>query len=214
MDETNRKPWSELALLLGAGAALLIAAAVSGALDSPEAWTLLALLAAGYALSRGFARSTWTAPAHHDRLDRLDRVASNGATAGHRNTEAEVVVSEEQLAVDKRRRPRERVQLRKEVVTEEVTITVPIRREVVRLERVPIREGELATDISDLGSGRTQELILMEETAIVDKRIIPRERVWLEKDVETREEQVTETVRHEEVEVDHLAPTDNQEENR
>ena len=47
METTTRKPWSELALLLTLGTALLIAAAATDAFDSPEARTLLAVLAAG-----------------------------------------------------------------------------------------------------------------------------------------------------------------------
>jgi uncharacterized protein (TIGR02271 family) len=209
MDTTRRKPWSELALLICAAIAVLVAAAVSGALQSPQAWTLLALLAGAYALSRGFGRSTWP---HGEPLRSTDHTSTPARPAS--GTEAEVTVSEERLEVDKLRRPRERVVLRKDVVTEEVTITVPVRREVVRLERVPIREGEAIEGLTDLGGGRTQELILMEETAVVDKRIVPRERVWLEKDVETREERVTETVRHEEVDVDHLPADDQAEEHR
>jgi uncharacterized protein (TIGR02271 family) len=208
MDTTDRKPWSEFALLIGAAIAVLVAAAVTGALASPQAWTLLALLAGAYALSRGFGRSRWP---HGERL-RADvaRVAAPAASG----TAAEVTVSEERLEVDKLQRPRERVVLRKDVVTEEVTITVPVRREVVRLERVPIREGEAIEGLSELGTGRTQEIVLMEETAVVDKRIVPRERVWLEKDVETREERITENIRHEEVDVDRLPTPESEQEHR
>jgi uncharacterized protein (TIGR02271 family) len=96
------------------------------------------------------------------------------------------------------------VRLYKEVVTEDVTITVPIRREVVRVERVPIEPGDdfAAAGIAELSSGQSDELVLMEERAVVDKRIVPRERVWLEKDVVTEEQHFTETVRREQVDVD------------
>lgn len=199
--ETTRKPWSELALLLTLGAALLIAAAATDAFDGPEAWTLLAVLAAGYALSRGTARNELRLP---ERPRRIRAVMAPGAADATTETAAEVVVSEEQLKVDKRQRPSERVRLRKEVVTEEVTITVPVRREVVRIERVPIGPGELLADEIPLGlsDGRTQELVLMEEQAVVDTRVVPRERVWLEKDVETSEQHFTQTVRREEAELD------------
>jgi uncharacterized protein (TIGR02271 family) len=200
METTHRKPWSELALLLALGSALLIAAAATDAFDGPEAWTLLVVLAAGYALSRGAARNELRLP----RAPNPVRPVATPVAGSGSETAAEVVVSEERLQVDKRRRPAERVRLRKEVVTEEVTITVPIRREVVRIERVPIEPGEVLGDglpptISD---GRTQELVLMEEQAVVDTRVVPRERVWLEKDVETSEQQFTQTVRREEAELD------------
>jgi uncharacterized protein (TIGR02271 family) len=198
MHTTSRRPWSELALLLGVGTAVLIAAAVTGAFDAPGAWALVAVLAGGYALSRGIARNDLRPP---DR-PRPARAPAAPSTAEHA---AEVVVSEEQLEVDKQRRPTERVRLRKDVVTEQVTITVPVRREVVRVERVPIEPGEMLEEAVpfELTEGRTQELVLMEERAIVDTRVVPRERVWLEKDVETTEQHFTQTVRREEVELDH-----------
>jgi len=197
MSASDRKPWGELTLLLLAGTALLIAAAATGALDAPEAWTLLAVLAAAYAMSRGLARNRWSlrpavppAPAGLP----ASRPGQDGVT---------VTLSAEQLEVDRRRRPHERVTLRKEVVTEDVTITVPVRREVVRVVRTPIGEDE-DVDLSPPAAGEVRELILMEERAVVDKRLIARERVRLEKDVVTHEEQITETVRHEEAEVDHV----------
>jgi uncharacterized protein (TIGR02271 family) len=204
---TSRRPRDELILLLAAAAALVIAAAVSGAFDSPQAWTLLAVLAGAYALSRGASlgrrraaterpvRIRATFPEHGVRPRTAERVVED--------TGAEVVVSEERLAVDKVRRPHERVRLYKEVVTEQVTITVPVRREVVRLERVPIEPGDelAASGLAELSPGRSDELVLMEEQAVVDKRVVPRERVWLEKDVVTDEQQITETVRREQVDV-------------
>jgi uncharacterized protein (TIGR02271 family) len=199
VETTHRKPWSELALLLTLGAAVLIAAAVTGAFDAPGAWTLIAVLVAAYALSRGVSRNDLRLPDRH--RERLTAPVPD-ARAGGSETAAETTLSEEQLHVDKQRRPAERVRLRKEVVTEEVTITVPVRREVVRLERVPIQPGELPDAVLELSEGRSQELVLMEEQAVVDTRVVPRERVWLEKDVVTSEQHFTETVRREEADLD------------
>jgi uncharacterized protein (TIGR02271 family) len=205
METTSRRPWSELTLLLVVGTAVLIAAAVTDAFDSPGAWTLVAVLAGAYALSRGTARNELHLPERPVRIRATVPAEGAQTHATASETAAEFVVSEEQLEVDKRRRPTERVRLRKDVVTEEVTITVPVRREVVRLERVPIEPGEsLEGDAVpfELAEGRTQELVLMEERAVVDTRVVPRERVWLEKSVETTEEHFTQTVRREEVELD------------
>ena len=205
---TSRKPWSELTVLLLVGMAVLIAAWVTDAFDSPAAWTLIAVLTVGYALSRGTARNEWRTPQERPVRIRATLPDDGQPTAPTERiveeTDAEVVVSEEQLEVDKIRRPHERVRLYKEVVTEDVTITVPIRREVVRVERVPIEPGDdfAATGIAELSSGQSDELVLMEERAVVDKRIVPRERVWLEKDVITEEQHFTETVRREQVDVD------------
>jgi sporulation protein YlmC with PRC-barrel domain len=51
--------------------------------------------------------------------------------------------SEEELRVGTETRERGRVRLRKYVTTEEVTLTVPVRREEVRLEREPVTDANL-----------------------------------------------------------------------
>ena len=206
---THRRPWSELTLLLAVSIALLIAAAVAASVGAREAWTLLAVLAGAYALSRGFARNEWREP-----QARPLRIRATLPAKEREEGVAEVVASEEQLDVDKRSRPRERVRLSKEVVTEQVTITVPVRREVLRVERIPIEPGTgpSAESLASFGGGETQELILMEEQAVVDKRVVPRERVRLAKDVVTEEQHITETVRREEVDVDRHAQPDREQE--
>jgi uncharacterized protein (TIGR02271 family) len=205
MPSADHRPWSELALLLLAGLAILVAAAFAGAFDSPQAWTLLAVLAGAYALSRGLARNRWSlrpaAPAAAERI---------AAPGQDREEGPAVTLSAEQLEVDRRRRPHARVTLRKEVVTEHVNVTIPVRREELRVVRTPIEDGE-DVPVSEPAAGEVRELILMEERVVVDKRLVARERVRLETDVVTREEQIRETVRHEEVEVDRQSagePTD------
>jgi uncharacterized protein (TIGR02271 family) len=51
-------------------------------------------------------------------------------------------------------------------------------------------------------SEEEHELTLSEEEVTVDKRVVPKERVRLDKDVVTDEEQVNETVRKEQIEVE------------
>lgn len=53
-----------------------------------------------------------------------------------------MVVSEEELRVGRKARPRERVRIKRYVVTEHVKKTVPLRREEVRLEHEPPDAGE------------------------------------------------------------------------
>ena len=50
--------------------------------------------------------------------------------------------SEEEVTIKPQARPRERVRLKKYVVTEPVTKTVPVRREEIRVERVPVEEDD------------------------------------------------------------------------
>ena len=114
-----------------------------------------------------------------------------------------MTVSEEELRVGTTEREAGRVRLKKYVVEEEVTKTVPVRREEVRLEREPITDAN--RDDATAGpeiSEEEHEVVLHDEEAVVDKRAVPKERVRLEKDVTTDEETVSDTVRQERVDVD------------
>jgi uncharacterized protein (TIGR02271 family) len=95
------------------------------------------------------------------------------------------------------------VRLKKYVVEDEVTKTVPVRREEVRIEREPITDGNRgdATSGSDI-SEEEHEVVLHEEEVVVDKQAVAKERVRLDKDVTTEEETVSETVRSERIDVD------------
>ena len=111
--------------------------------------------------------------------------------------------SEEELRVGTRERESGRVRLRKYVVTEEVQQTVPIRREEVRVEREPITEANVdrAMDGPEI-SDEEHEVVLHEEEAVVEKRAVPKERVRLDKDTITDEQQISEQVRKEQIDVD------------
>ena len=95
------------------------------------------------------------------------------------------------------------MRLRKYVVEDEVTQTVPVRREEVRIEREPITDANAgdATDGPAISS-EEHEVVLHEEEPVMEKRTVPKERVRLDKDVHTEERQVSDTVRKEEIEVD------------
>jgi uncharacterized protein (TIGR02271 family) len=111
--------------------------------------------------------------------------------------------SEEELHVGTEQRERGRARLRKYVVEEEVTQTVPVRREEVRIEREPITDGNVdsATDGPEI-SEEEHEVVLHEEQPVSEKRVVPKERVRMDKDVETSEEQVSDTVRQERIDVE------------
>jgi uncharacterized protein (TIGR02271 family) len=111
--------------------------------------------------------------------------------------------SEEELRVGTTERETGRVRLKKYVVEDEVTETVPVRREEVRLEREPITEANrgAALDGPDI-SEEEHEVTLHAEEPVVEKRAVPKERVRLEKDVETDEREISDTVRSERIDVD------------
>jgi uncharacterized protein (TIGR02271 family) len=111
--------------------------------------------------------------------------------------------SEEELRVGTQARVRGRVRLRKYVTTEQVTQTIPVQREEVRVEREPITDANL--DVATSGpaiSEEEHEVTLHEETPVVQKRVVPRERVRLDTDTVTEERQVGEEVRKEQIEVE------------
>ncbi len=111
--------------------------------------------------------------------------------------------SEEELRVGTTEREAGRVRLRKYVVEDEVSETVPVRREEIRVEREPITDANADAALDGPAiSEEEHEVVLHEEEVLVDKRAVPKERVRLEKDSVTEEETVSETVRKEEIDVD------------
>jgi uncharacterized protein (TIGR02271 family) len=118
-------------------------------------------------------------------------------------TDSAMTRSEEELHVGTAKRERGRVRLRKYVETDTVTKTVPVEREVARLETEPITDANIddAMDGPALSEDEA-EVTLSEEEVVVDKRTVPKERVRLETDVVSDERQVTEDVGRERIEVD------------
>jgi len=123
-------------------------------------------------------------------------------TSGPTTDEA-MTRSEEEVRIGTQRRESGRVRLRKYVVTEHVTQTVPVQREEVRVEREPITEGnvEQATDGPAI-SEEEHEVVLHAEEPVVEKRVVPKERVRLDKETVTEEREVSEEVRKEQIEAD------------
>jgi uncharacterized protein (TIGR02271 family) len=110
--------------------------------------------------------------------------------------------SEEELQVGTQARERGRVRLRKYVTTEQVQQTVPVQREEVRVEREPITDANIdaATSGPELSEAE-HEVVLHEEEPVVEKRTVPKERVRLDKEAVTDQEQVAEEVRKEQIDV-------------
>jgi uncharacterized protein (TIGR02271 family) len=111
--------------------------------------------------------------------------------------------SEEELRVGTTQRERGRARLRKYVTTEQQTVTVPVQREEVRVEREPITDANL--DAATRGpaiSEEEHEVTLREEEVVVDKRAVPKERVRLDTETVTDERQVSEEVRKEQIQVE------------
>jgi stress response protein YsnF len=106
-----------------------------------------------------------------------------------------------------------RARLRKYVITEDVQITVRVRREELRLEQetLPTVSRGLVEDPDVFGpdevyggpdGGTVFEIVLHEERPVVTTEIIPVQRVRLTKLVHTDDHVVTGRVRRERIEVD------------
>ncbi len=123
-------------------------------------------------------------------------------TSGPETDEA-MTRSEEELRVGTVRRQAGRARLRKYIVEEQVQQTVPVQREEVRIEREPITETNrgAAYDGPAL-SEEEHEVTLQSEQVVVDKDVVPKERVRLDKEVVTEQQTVNETVRGERIEVE------------
>ncbi len=170
--------------------------------------------AAAGAAGAGYAADT-TRGADYD-TTRGTESAVGGSTrgAGHDtsgpNTDEAMTRSEEQLNVGVQKVETGRARLRKYIVTEQQTVTVPVTREEVRVEREPITDANRGAALggADL-SEEEHEVVLTEERPVVEKETVPVERVRLATEEVTENREVTEDIRREEIETDGgIDPTD------
>jgi uncharacterized protein (TIGR02271 family) len=115
-------------------------------------------------------------------------------------TEKSVTRSEEELEVGTRQTEAGSVRLRKWVETEPVALDVELRRETARVVRQDINE-PIGRDADAFGEEEV-EVPLRAEQAVTSKQTVAKERVGVEKDVDTRTETVQDEVRKERVEVE------------
>ncbi len=115
--------------------------------------------------------------------------------------------SEERLNVGTRAEEVGRARLHKYVVTDNVTETVPVSREEVRVEREPITDANVGDAMSGPEISEAEhEVVLHEEQAVAAKQTVPKERIRLEKDIVTDEEEVGGELRKERVAVEGDVP--------
>jgi uncharacterized protein (TIGR02271 family) len=129
--------------------------------------------------------------------------AMSAGTAGGRSEledEASVELREEELRTEKERVQAGEVRLRKEVVSEERTIEVPVTREEVVIERRPAARGQDAGGAID--EGEEIRIPVMEEEVRVEKTPVVREEVTLRKRQVHDTEKVSDTVRREEARIE------------
>ena len=112
--------------------------------------------------------------------------------------EGGVTRAEEELRVGKRETEAGRARLRKWVETEPVSADVELERETARVTREPVDQPASGADIGE----QEVEVPLREEQPVVQKETVAKERIGLEKDVETERQTVGDEVRKERVEVE------------
>jgi len=145
----------------------------------------------------------------HDQSDQSGDPTPEGAPAMVGNdvsgpeTDRAMTRSEEEVHVGTTKRETGRARLRKYVDTENVTRTVPVQREEVRLEREPVTDANIddATDGPAI-SEEEHEVVLHEEQPVVEKNVVAKERVRLDKDTVAEDVEVSEDVRKERIDAD------------
>jgi uncharacterized protein (TIGR02271 family) len=137
----------------------------------------------------------------HYGLDYSERRSDTGLPEGEAGKTGEgdsVVRHEEELRVGKEPVEGGRLRLHKWVETEPVETDVQLRQETARVEREPIEKPAPGAELGE----QEVEVPLRGERAVVEKETVAKERVTPTKDVETREERVSDQVRKERVEAE------------
>jgi len=116
--------------------------------------------------------------------------------------------SEEQLLVRTERKVIEKIVLRKRIKTEFVTQTIPVRKEYLQIERVPVGDDDNGVaDMDNLNfddhlAELAEGIILSEERVVVSKEIVPIERIKIIKKQEQYNALIEDTIRKEVIHFD------------
>jgi len=135
--------------------------------------------------------------------DREGQTGGPGHDTSGENTDKAMTRSEEQLHVGTEQVHGGTARLRKYVVSEDVTKTVPVRHDEVKVTREPITDANRGDAMggSEL-SEEEHEVNLRTEKPVVTKETVPVERVKLGTETVTEEHTVNETVGKEQIEMD------------
>jgi uncharacterized protein (TIGR02271 family) len=159
-----------------------------------------------YGMTTGQTATPQQSTASDDRRDRADDAGIEGRDSSGPTTDDAMTRSEERLHVGTEQRDAGKARLRKHIVSENVSTTVPVSHEEVTLEREPITDANRGDALS--GGDLTEEeheVTLTEQRAVTSKETVPVERVRIGTQTVTENQQIDETVRKEqinEVEVD------------
>jgi uncharacterized protein (TIGR02271 family) len=107
--------------------------------------------------------------------------------------------------VETERFPAQHVRVRKEIVEEEVTVTVVLRHEELVIEREPIKPGDVPAETA--GGPRLDEppveIVLWAEEPVVSTRAVPTERVRVLRTLGSQQQDLTAQLRRERASFEH-----------
>src|SRR5919107_1577522 len=167
-----------------------------GHLSPQEEEELYRYYGMGTGMGTGMATDTTTTTGYTDTtttgMAGTGYVEDAPGTVGHDTsgptTDNAMTRSEERMTVGTTSQEVGRARLRKYVVSENVTETVPVTREEVRVEREPITEANIGNAMDGPAiSEEEHEVVLHAEQPVVAKEAVPVERVRLDKDVVTEQ---------------------------
>jgi uncharacterized protein (TIGR02271 family) len=143
--------------------------------------------------------------------DILHRFGAYDASSQQEEGDRVIPVREEELRVHKQVVATGEIVIRKEVITEEKTITVPVTREELVIERragpgqpsdQPAYQGEIPGEV--LKDGGTLRIVLREEQVHVEKQTVVKEEIFISKRPIQETKHVQETVRREEAHIERV----------
>lgn len=131
----------------------------------------------------------------------FENVPAGSTATGKLDQDYRIQLRGEVLRTFKERVQRGEVRLRKEVVTENKTVEVPVTREELVIERVAV-SGQEAANAGEIGTDKEIRVPLSEERARVEKQPVVQDEVRVGKRAVQKTERVSDDVRHEELRVD------------
>ncbi|WP_138759985.1 DUF2382 domain-containing protein [Modestobacter altitudinis] len=138
----------------------------------------------------------------------VNRHGTKGHDTSGPTTDDAMTLSEERVNVGTQQVEAGRARLRKYVVTENVSQTVPVSHEEVRVQREPITDANVGNAMDGPAiSEEEHEVTLHAERPVVEKEAVPVERVRLDTETVTEQVQVNEQVRKEQVDTDGITGT-------
>jgi uncharacterized protein (TIGR02271 family) len=142
-------------------------------------------------------RSEWSR-SHASSVGEWDNVRDYARDAYTRGQERVLTLSEEELAVGKRKVSAGEVNVTKRVETEHVTQSVPLTHEEVTVERRPVTDGRAASPIGE----QNITVNLTAEEAVVEKRPVVKEEIVVKKHAVQDTETVEADLRKERAEIE------------